>query len=121
MPTAIIADSILNYSTRYNKTPDSLVYKLAMEIKPEAYNTNLVEDKELVLINKSDFFAEKKWDYDLNDEIPEQIEVQAASSGFRAGKKFIKKASDFALINKLTGEFLAFDLKSKTRINLLTE
>ena len=68
------------------------------------------------------FFAEKAWDFDLDDEIPEQIEIEVQGHGYgkiRAGKRFVKTALDFAFLNMLTGEFIAYDLRAKAPVEPL--
>lgn len=113
-PHSIVVDSIL-------------YYKHVMADKDEDYyisnfmnNGQLPYDKishmEFSVISKSDFFAERNWEIDIDEEIPDKMEVsynqqtQYVSGG---SQRILRPAEYFKVHAQLTNEYKSVDLKKE--------
>ena len=112
----IVIDSFMYYNAYYKDVADSTMYQKAKEYKAVPYDALMSEIKELTLVQKTDFFAEKAWDFDIDDEIPESIEVRTREGAYgnvSQYRKAINSATYFRLYAILSDQYKALDLRPK--------
>lgn len=118
---AIMIDSVIYVSTDFVRSTDSTYLNIAEQIKKKPYKTSNVDVLELTVINPGDFFAEKAWAYDINETIPEEIEVdvqQGFEDKIKVRKKTVKTARFFSAYTTLSDDFRKVDLKEIVRKHL---
>ncbi len=121
-PRPIMIDSVLYYSNFLEKSSDSTLLAMVDKYTDFPYNPKKSKDLELSKVLKEDFFVEKIWDFDISQDIPEQIEVQVkqnsisigGDNNIRSSKRIIRKANFFKVYTLLSEDFNSRDLRDST-------
>jgi len=119
-PRPILIDSVLYYNSEIASRGVSDLLETANKHADEPYNPEKSKELELVLINEDVMFVEKNWEIDINEEIPDQIEVRVSKESggstmnVRTWRRTIKKANYFKIYCLLSEDFEATDLTKST-------
>ena len=109
----VFADSIIYFGINYVGLADSVYYDMAAKAKLLPYNSLRAEKRELTVVNKTDFFAERSWVNNINDDIAKSVEIKnsRAYSGV-VSHKTIRPIGQFQFYCLLDERFGLFDLRT---------
>lgn len=98
MPQPIMIDSIVYYNNKvFNMLSKETYIEFAEKNNKKKYDAEKEKDYEVTKINSSEFFIEKIWDININEEIPESVNVTTSSDvkSMNTGKRAIRSTDDF--------------------------
>ena len=109
----VFVDSILYFGIDYVGLADSVYNDIAAKAKLLPYHSQRAEKRELSVVNKTDFFAERSWVNSLQDEIAESVEIKnnSANSGV-VSHKTIRPIGQFQFYCLTNERFGLFDLRT---------
>ena len=109
----VFADSIIYFGIKYVGLADSVYFDIAAKAKLLPYNSLRAKKRELTVVNKTDFFAERSWVNSINDDIAEFVEIKnkSALSGV-VSHKTIRPIEQFQLYCLTDRRFGFFNLST---------
>jgi|GEM_PF-2938455 len=116
----IVVDSIayFNKNSVFMRLPEDQRIRQAQKIGMKSYDASKANNFNTGVVRKQDFFAEKGWDLDINDEIPEEMTVRTSGSKKNASatKTILLRAAVFKLQAMLSDEYWTVDLRESTPV-----
>ena len=78
------------------------------------YDLRIARTFKTGVIRSTDFFAEKGWDFDINEDPPEKISIRTNSNSGRTGelKSKLLSSKSFKILTLVSDEFVSADLRS---------
>lgn len=113
MPQSVLIDSTLFYRSTSKFSEE---FYIKYHLTDYEATGKLKVTNGMASIKKTDLFTRHKWHIGLNDEIPEELEVEVKSENQdkASGRQYvIRTASAFKLHALLTQDYISIDLKNK--------
>ena len=111
--SSLVIDSTIYYIENPNFVGLDLDQKLYVDNAIKEYSANGVKRMKTGVIAKTDFFAEEAWDFDIDEEIPEEIKVtrNRNSGDVLEHKSKLMSGPMFQVIAILSEEYKTIDLR----------
>jgi len=87
--------------------------KQAIELASKKFNSRRIESFKSGVIQSTDFFVEKCWDYDIGEEVPEEISIRVSKNSRNAveTKSMLMQGSLFRVYAMISDEYDIYDLR----------